>query len=196
MLIQVHYHKSGKPETDATAVGLYFADGPVDKQIHSSIVMPRRPGLFGRPELRIPPGDANHEVRGETTIRDDSHLLAVFPHMHLLGRDFIMRAIQPDGSRQTLIRIDDWDFNWQNPYEFVTPVALPKGARVEMVAHFDNSPGNIHNPSKPPVEVRWGEETTDEMCIGFLQLTRDDEHLGNKPPARFALPANTGNRAD
>jgi hypothetical protein len=191
VLIQVHYHKSGKPETDATTVGLYFAGGPVDKQIRSAVVMPRRSGFFGAPELRIPPGDANHEVRGEMTIRDDSHLLAVFPHMHLLGRDFIMRAIRPDGSRQTLIWIDDWDFNWQNPYEFVTPVALPKGTRVEVVAHFDNSRGNIRNPSKPPIEVRWGEQTTDEMCIGFMQLTRDAEHLGNRSPDQLR-PATRG----
>ncbi len=147
VLIQVHYHKSGKTETDATTVGLYFAEGPVDKQIRSSVVLPRRPGFFGRPELRIPAGEANHEVTGVTTIREDSHLLAVFPHMHLLGKDFLLRAVRPDGSRQTLIKIEDWGFNWQNPYEFVSPVALPKGTKVEMVAHFDNSPGNIRNPS-------------------------------------------------
>ena len=109
-------------------------------------------------------------------------MLAVFPHMHWLGKDFQLEAVRPDGSRQVLIRIDDWDFNWQNPYEFVKPVALPKGTKVEMVAHFDNSAANPRNPSKPPIEVRWGEQTTDEMCIGFLQLTRDDEHLGNRPP--------------
>src|SRR5207253_11049234 len=98
----------------------------------------------------------------------------------------LLRASRPDGTRQTLIRIDDWDFNWQNPYEFVTPVALPKGSRIELIAHFDNSAGNPHNPSHPPIEVHWGEQTTDEMCIGFLQLTRDDEHLGNRPPERPA----------
>lgn len=182
VLLQVHYHKSGKPETDASTIGLYFAKGPVDKQIRSAVVMPPRPRLFGRPQLRIPAGSARHEVKGETTIRQDSHLLAVFPHMHLLGRDFVMTAVRPDGSRQTLIRIDDWDFNWQNPYEFLKPVALPKGTKVEMLAHFDNSPGNLRNPSRPPVEVTWGEETTDEMCIGFMQLTLDGEHLANRSP--------------
>jgi hypothetical protein len=182
VLLQVHYHKSGKPESDACTIGLYFADGPVEKQIRSSIVVPPRTGFFGRPQLRIPAGAPRHEVKGETTIRQDSHLLAVFPHMHLIGRDFAMTAVRPDGSRQTLIRIDDWDFNWQNPYEFATPVALPKGTKVELLAHFDNSAENIRNPSKPPIEVSWGEETTDEMCIGFLQLTLDDEHLGNRSP--------------
>jgi Copper type II ascorbate-dependent monooxygenase, C-terminal domain len=191
VLLQVHYHKSGKPETDATTIGLYFARGPVDKQIHSAYVLPPRQGLFRRPDLRIPAGESKHEVKGDLTIREDSHLLAVFPHMHLLGRDFLLTAVRPDGSRQTLIRIDDWDFNWQNPYEFLTSVALPKGTRVEMVAHFDNSAGNIRNPSKPPIEVQWGEETTDEMCIAFLQITRDAEHLKNRPvdSLRPARPA-------
>jgi hypothetical protein len=182
VLLQIHYHKSGKPETDATRIGLYFAKGPVDKQIRSGVVLPARSGLLARPELRIPAGDPNHEVKGSLTIRQDSHLLAVFPHMHWLGKDFLLSAIRPDGSRQSLIRIDDWDFNWQNPYEFVTPVALPKGTKVELLAHFDNSAANPHNPSNPPIEVHWGEQTTDEMCIGFLQLTRDAEHLGNRLP--------------
>jgi hypothetical protein len=182
VLLQVHYHKSGKPETDASSIGLYFAKGPVDKEIRRRAVLPPRAAFFARPNLRIPPGDAHHEVKGELTIDQDAHLIAVYPHMHYLGKDFLLRAVRPDGSRQTLIRIDDWDFNWQNPYDFVTPVALPKGTRIEMIAHFDNSAANPRNPSKPPIEVRWGEQTTDEMCIGFLHFTRDDEHLGNRPP--------------
>jgi hypothetical protein len=188
VLLQVHYHKSGKPETDASSIGLYFAKQPVDKEIRSGVVFPPRAGLFAKPDLRIPPGDANHEVKGDLTIGYDAHLIAVFPHMHYLGKDFLLRAIRPDGSRTTLIRIDDWDFNWQNPYEFETPVPLPKGTRIEMVAHFDNSASNPRNPSSPPIEVHWGEQTTDEMCIGFLQLTRDDEHLGNRLPDRPKRP--------
>jgi hypothetical protein len=108
--------------------------------------------------------------------------------MHWLGKDFLLEAIRPDGARVSLIKIDRWDFNWQGIYEFVKPVALPQGSRIEMLAHFDNSKDNPRNPSTPPVEVHWGEETTDEMCIGFLQLTRDDEYLRNRPPANFRLP--------
>ncbi len=189
VLLQVHYHKSGKPESDACEIGLYFARGPVDKQIRSAIVMPPRTGLFGKPRLHIPAGEAKHEVRGSRTIQQDSHLLAVFPHMHLLGRDFLLTAVRPDGSRQVLIRIDDWDFNWQNPYEFVTPVPLPRGTKVELVAHFDNSTDNPNNPSRPPRDVNWGEETTDEMCIGFMQITRDSEHLGGQSPDSIRKPA-------
>jgi hypothetical protein len=182
VLLQVHYHKSGKPETDATSIGIYFAKGPIDKQIRGAMVVPPRPGFLARPNLRIPAGDPSYEVKGDLAIRYDAHLIAVFPHMHWLGKDFLLRAVRPDGSQQTLIRIDDWDFNWQNPYEFVTQVPLPRGTRIEMLAHFDNSASNPKNPSSPPVEVRWGEETKDEMCIGFMSLTRDDEHLENRPP--------------
>ena len=91
----------------------------------------------------------------------------------------------PDGTTRTLIRIDRWDFNWQATYDFAEPVPLPKGTTLEMVAHFDNSEANPNNQSRPPREVRWGEQTTDEMCIGFLQYTNDAEQLDNQPPARF-----------
>jgi hypothetical protein len=74
-------------------------------------------------------------------------------------------------------------------YELVEPIALPKGTRVDMVAHFDNSAANPNNPNNPPVAVHWGEQTTDEMCLGFLHLTRDDQHLENRPPTRFRPPA-------
>jgi hypothetical protein len=186
VLLQVHYHKSGKPETDASQIGLYFAKTAIQKQLKGGMVIPPRPGLLSRPELRIPAGDANYVVKGSWTVRYDAHLLAVVPHMHWLGKDFLLQAVLPDGARQTLLKVDRWDFNWQDTYDFTTPVALPRGSRVEMVAHFDNSAANSRNPSRPPIEVHWGEQTTDEMCIGFLQLTRDDEHLDNRPPATGA----------
>ncbi|WP_422929802.1 ascorbate-dependent monooxygenase [Singulisphaera sp. PoT] len=186
VLIQVHYHRSGKAETDATAIGLYFSKAPVDKQLRNGIVLPPRVGILRRPRLQIPAGDANHEVVGTMTVAQDAHLLAITPHMHWLGKDFVLKATKPDGSESTLIRIDDWNFNWQGAYDFVTPIPLPKGTRIDMKAHFDNSTGNPANPNSPPAVVGWGERTTDEMCIGFLQMTYDDEHLNNEPPPRFA----------
>ncbi len=190
ILLQVHYHKSGKDESDRSAIGLYFAKAQIEKQLKAGIVMPPRPGLFSLPKLLIPAGDAHYEIKGTWTAGYDAHLLSVIPHMHWLGKDFILEAIRPDGARQTLIKIDNWDFNWQGTYEFEKEVALPKGTRLELSAHFDNSSKNPRNPSKPPVEVHWGEQTTDEMCIGFLQLTRDDERLRNRPPPRFRAEIN------
>jgi hypothetical protein len=187
VLLQIHYHKSGKPETDASQIGLYFAKGPIQKQLKGGMVLPPRPGLLARPDLKIPSGNDNYEVKGSWKGGYDAHLLAVIPHMHWLGKDFLLQVVLPDGARQTLLKVDHWDFNWQDTYEFTTPVALPKGSRVEMLAHFDNSAENPRNPSQPPIEVHWGEQTTDEMCIGFLQLTRDDEHLDNRPPGATIL---------
>ncbi len=182
VMLQVHYHKDGKPETDSTAIGIYFAKGPIDKMVRGGMVLPDRPSAFLPPLLRISAGDTHYEVKGKYTVKQDSHLLAAIPHMHWLGRDFLLTAIRPDGSRTTLLKVDDWDFNWQDTYEFRDPVALPSGTRIDMLAHFDNSTGNTANPSNPPKDVHWGEQTTDEMCIGFFQMTRDAEHLENHPP--------------
>ncbi len=182
ILIQIHYHKSGKVEKDATSIALYFAKTPTDKLVRPGAVFPPRPGLLSRPNLRIPAGTENYEITGEWRVPYDAHLFAVVPHMHWLGKDFQMVAERPDGTKQTLIKVDRWDFNWQDTYEFDKPPALPSGTTIKMLAHFDNSEKNPSNPSKPPVDVTWGEQTTNEMCIGFLQLTRDDEHLNNQPP--------------
>ncbi len=196
VLLQVHYHKSGKAETDATSIALYFARGPVDKLVRGAAVFPPRPGPFRRPSLNIPAGEANYPINGTFTVAYDAHARAVIPHMHWLGKDFTLVAERPDGSKTTLIKVDRWDFNWQDTYEFVDPVPLPKGTTIRMEAHFDNSADNLANPNDPPKDVTWGEQTTDEMCIGFLQLTRDDEHLGNRPPARLAAPTGLGQRGD
>jgi hypothetical protein len=195
VLLQVHYHKSGKPETDSSAIGLYFARSSVDKQVRGGAVFPPRASIFSRPELHIPAGAARHEVTGSWTVPFDAHVIAVAPHMHWLGKDFLLNATRPDGYRVTLIRIDDWNFNWQGTYDLVSPVPLPAGTRVDMLAHFDNSADNPRNPNTPPKAVRWGEQTTDEMCIGFLQLTRDDEHRKNLPPERLVRPANLQGQA-
>lgn len=111
VLLQVHYHKSGKAETDASQIGLYFAKGPIQKQLKGGMVLPPRPGLLARPELKIPAGDANYEIKGSWTARFDAHLLAVIPHMHWLGKDFLLQAVFPDGVRHTLLKVDHWDFN-------------------------------------------------------------------------------------
>jgi hypothetical protein len=185
ILLQVHYHKSGKPETDSSSLGLYFAKGDVDKELRGKTLTPPAEGFLEVPRLRIPAGAKNQEVMGSLDIDEDVHLVGVTPHMHLLGKDFLLRAVRPNGTTRTLIKIDRWDFNWQGAYEFVAPVALAKGTRLEMIAHFDNSAANPYNPRKPPADVRWGEQTNDEMCIAFLSITYDDEHRNSAVPRRF-----------
>ena len=90
--------------------------------------------------------------------------------MHLLGREATVEARFPNGQRRQLIRIDDWDFRWQGNYFYNEPITLPAGTVVEMTAYYDNSLNNPKNPSNPPVMVRWGERTVDEMCLTFISV--------------------------
>ncbi len=99
------------------------------------------------------------------------------PHMHLLGHDMTMSLRYPDGRRQDLVRVDDWGFNWQLAYRFSVPMILPKGTILDVVAHYDNTARNPRNPNSPPNTVRWGEATTDEMCIGFIIHAKKDQDL-------------------
>ncbi len=169
LILQVHYHPTGKPETDRTQVGLYFSRKPVKK----TLVM----GLAANePDLVLPPG-SKKSIRGSWEIPVDTEAYSVTPHMHLLGREISMSVKFPDGRVQDLIKIDDWDFNWQTTYYFQKPLDLPKGTVVEVVASYDNTSENPRNPNKPPKLVKWGEATTDEMGIGFISLTKKDQDL-------------------
>lgn len=169
IVLQVHYHKSGKPEVDQTKIGLFFADGPIDKQVRMMLVV--------NPGIRIPAGEANHIERASTTVPIDITALATTPHMHLLGKEMELTATLPDDTKKKLVRVDDWDFNWQMTYVFNEPIKLPKGSKIDLMARYDNSAQNPTNPSDPPRAVRWGEQTTDEMCIAFIPYTVDEEHL-------------------
>ncbi len=164
VIVQVHYHPSGKPETDRSTIGLYFARKPVKRTLHWTAA--------ANLEMELPPGQSNIEInaRWEVPVNVVAH--AVTPHMHLLGKDMAMSLKYPDGRMQDLIKVDDWDFNWQYTYYFQNPIELPKGTELLVTAHFDNSESNPRNPNKPPKLVTWGEATTDEMCIGFLAVTK------------------------
>ena len=169
IVLQVHYHKSGKVETDRTRLGLYFSKRPVEKQLRIVPVL----GLW----LNIPPADPNYAVKASLPMMVDATILQVMPHMHLLGKDMTVKAVLPDGTEKPMVKVPDWDFNWQTTYTFREPLKLPRGSRVELLAHYDNSSKNPRNPSNPPRRVGWGEETTDEMCIAFLFGTVDAENL-------------------
>jgi peroxiredoxin len=169
IVAQVHYHKSGKPETDRTAIGVYFAKSPVKKRVD---ILPVA-NFF----LQIPPGAERHEIKAFGGFSTDVHALSVMPHMHLIGREMKVTAVLPDGKEQPLVWVKDWDFNWQDTYWFKNPVALPKGTRLNVVSYYDNSAKNPRNPNSPPKLVRWGEQTTDEMCIAFIWFTRDSQNL-------------------
>lgn len=168
IILQVHYHPTGKPEEDRTTIGLHFARKPITRHLR---VFP----VVGK-NLRIPAGESNFLVRGSVPVPFNAEAIAIMPHMHLLGKTMKMTLTLPDGTTKPLIAIDDWDFQWQDTYAYRTPVALPKGARIDLEATYDNSTSNPRNPNSPPRLVTWGEKTTDEMCIGFVNYITEDEN--------------------
>ncbi len=167
LVMQIHYHPSGKPETDASVVGIHFSKKPVRKIVTGIAVL--------QPKLDIPPGDKHHEVLAESGVLPvDVNVLGVSPHMHNLGREFKVVATRPGSAAEVpLIWIKDWDFNWQGAYQFETPVRLPKGSSIKVQAVYDNSGENPKNPNNPPKLVHWGEQTTDEMCLCGVQVFTD-----------------------
>jgi hypothetical protein len=172
IVIQVHYHPSGKPEVDRTRLGLYYARQPIRQALHWN-----QASNF---EFHLPAGKANIEVEGSWFVPADVEALAVSPHMHLLGRDIRMFVKYPGGRTQDLIHIPDWDPAWQNTYFFHQPIPIPKGSVVKVVAHFDNS-GHPRNPTQPPRAVKWGPNVSDEMCDGFIAVVKKGQDLVRHP---------------
>src|SRR5437016_5514842 len=159
LIVQIHYHASGKPESDQSSVGLTFS-GPPKKGRTGAMV------IGGR--LDIPPGDPHYIVKGQLVLPRDVELTGISPHAHYLGKEMKVTAYLPDGTTVPLIWIKDWDFNWQGGYQYEKPIALPKDTRIELEYVYDNSENNRRNPSRPPVRVKWGEQSTDEMALAFL----------------------------
>jgi hypothetical protein len=116
--------------------------------------------------FQIPPNTADHPVTGSRTFTDDTMLIAMMPHMHVRGKSMLYELTYPDGRKETLLNVPKYDFNWQHTYELAEPKLIPKGSTLEVTATYDNSTGNIYNPD-PNATVRWGDQTWEEMMIGF-----------------------------
>lgn len=165
LVLLVHYHGTGKPETDQSRVGLYFARAPITRSMYQIPLSTAR--------IDIPPGEPRHRIAQHATLPADVKAYSVMPHGHLLMRDMKLWAERPDGTIERLLWIDDWDFTWQGLYHFAEPVALPRGTRLHVVAHYDNSTGNPWNPNIPPVRVRYGPTSRDEMFGCYIQILPD-----------------------
>ena len=166
VVLQIHYHPTGKPETDKSSIGLFIAKKPATKTMAGYTLCTDR--------LDIPPGEKRHKVILSTKIKADIHLYTVVPHAHHLCREFRLAATLPDGTTQPLLWITDWDMDWQDQYRYARSVRLPRGAIVTLAAYFDNSEDNPRNPNKPSRRVRYGVETKDEMCACHLEFLCDD----------------------
>jgi len=162
---QLHYTPKGKAAVDRdTKVGLIFAKGPVTRSVHTIGVSNRR--------IVIPPGEPNYEAVSCYTFSSDVTLLNFMPHMHYRGKDFLYRITFPDGRSETLLSVPKYDFNWQTFFVLANPLHVPSGTRLDCTAHFDNSARNKYNPD-PTQEVRWGDQTWEEMMIGWISFMAD-----------------------
>jgi hypothetical protein len=168
LIFQVHYTTKGVAGTDRSSVGLIFSKAPVEKRVITAGAVARN--------LAIPPGDPNYESSGTFAFKEDSHIDSLHPHMHLRGKDFLYRLVYADGTSKTLLWVPRYDFNWQLTYVLKEPVAAPRGSRLECIAHHDNSANNKFNPD-PTKLVQWGPQTWDEMMIGYLDYTLDNQDL-------------------
>lgn len=174
VVLQIHYSSFhgaiDTPQKDQTIVGIVFAKSPPLKRAITSTV----PNHY----FKIPPGEANHRVTAAYTFDRDVELISYMPHMHLRGKDMKYEAVYPGGRRETLLWVPRFQFNWQTVYRLKNPVALPRGTKIIVTAHFDNSAKNRHNPD-PTKAVRWGDPTYDEMMIGWIEYTVPVE---SRPP--------------
>lgn len=157
LVLEIHYQRSGKPETDQSTVGIYFAPTSARHEVAELQVMNKA--------LIIPAGEKRYRHLASYTLPAAATLLDAAPHLHLLGREMKAIATKPDGTVVPLIWIKHWDFNWQGQYLYVNPVALPQGTRIDVEAWYDNSAENPLNPHSPPQAVSWGEQTHEEMAI-------------------------------
>jgi peroxiredoxin len=164
-LIQTHYHRNGQPTDDRTQIGLYFAKEPIDLPWQTILIQ----GL--KTWDRIPAGKSDYVAKGSVYFHSDAVLHNVLPHMHLLGKSVTVTMTVPGGKPVTLVEIPAWDYRWQETYWFKEPIAIKAGTKLEVQAHFDNSATNPNNPTKPPRDVSYGEQTTDEMLFAFFGVT-------------------------
>jgi mono/diheme cytochrome c family protein len=160
LVFQMHYTTNGNADEDQTSIGLVFAKTPPKQRVITLQLNQR--GLL------IPPGADDFRVEVEGTLPNDATLLSLFPHMHLRGKRFEYDIVHDDGRVETLLRVN-YHFHWQLSYKLAEPRLLKAGTRLRAVAWYDNSRNNPHNPD-PEKMVRWGDQTSDEMMVGFFDV--------------------------
>lgn len=175
LVVNLHLQPTGKQESVQAEIGIYFASRPPSR-------FPMLLQLEHDGAIDIPPGARDFAVTDRLSLPIDVDVLAIYPHAHYLGKVIEAWATLPDGSRRWLIRIPDWDINWQAVYEYRQPISLPKGTQVAMRILYDNSASNPRNPNNPPQRVRTGNRTQDEMGHVWLQVlpktnSREDPRL-------------------
>lgn len=164
IVVEAHYNPAGRETTDASELGIYFAkQAPAERVITLSVQ---------NMAFSIPPGDPAYRSDAAVTFTTPVRVVSVQPHMHLRGKAMTLKAVLPGGKEEPLIDVPRYDFNWQTTYFLRDPLALPVGSRIDCAAWFDNSPNNKFNPD-PKRAVPWGDQSWDEMHIGFTEVAFD-----------------------
>src|SRR5579859_599771 len=164
LVLEIHYTPNGTASTDRSKFGLVFAKEPPKERV---LTLSATNGTF-----KIPPGAPNYRVDSEFEVGTEVKLASLHPHMHGRGKDFEYRVVYPTGETETLLRVPRYNWHWQLWYNLSRPVILPKGTKIQCTAHFDNSPNNPDN-ADPTKEVAWGDQSWDEMMVGFFNLEFD-----------------------
>jgi len=178
LLLQMHYAPSPVDEPDSSTVLLFFADQPTQRYVKTKIMLPLPNTLTNGPF--IIPANQTREFHGQWTVPEDISVISIAPHMHLLGTHWRVFGVTPGNDTLNLIRINDWDFNWQGTYSYRTPQVLPQGSIIHAYAGYDNTVNNPVNPNSPPQFITWGEGTSDEMYylpISYVSYLPGDEDL-------------------
>ena len=160
LVFQMHYTTNGAADEDQSSIGIVFAKSPPKQRVITL--------QLNQHALLIPAGAENFRVEVEGTLPNDATLLSLFPHMHLRGKRFEYDIVHEDGSVETLLRVN-YHFHWQLSYRLAEPRVLKAGTRLRAVAWYDNSRNNPHNPD-PEKTVSWGDQTSDEMMVGFFDV--------------------------
>jgi hypothetical protein len=164
IVFQMHYTANGKAGDDRTRIGLVFAKEPPKQRIVTTACLNN--------SFTIPAGDGNFKAEAVSPVVNDETMISLFPHMHLRGKAFQYDIIYPTGETETILKIDNWSLNWQLDYKLAKPIQLHPGDKVKATAWWDNSPNNPANPD-PTKDVKWGEQSWEEMMIGFFDVAVD-----------------------
>lgn len=172
IVMQTHFHPTGKREVEQGELALYFTDVAPEHRLQSV----QLPAIFGvGAGINVPAGEKNYRVVDKYTLPIDVLAHEIGGHAHYICREMEMLAKLPSGKQLTLLRIDDWDLDWQDQYTFAQPIALPKGTELTTTIVYDNSADNPENPYSPPQAIAWGRESNDEMGAVTLAVTAIDE---------------------
>ena len=174
-IVNIHYAPSPIPENDLSRINVYFSKEEVTREVKTITITEN---FITNQPFRIPAGKVTTFYSKTPPLQSDLSVIAVLPHMHLLGKSFRAYAITPAGDVIPLIKINKWNFNWQNTYQFERLVKIPKSSVIYVEATYDNSSANESNPNDPPKDVAYGWNTTDEMMnfiIYCLDYKEGDE---------------------